>query len=497
MDSSAARKRDSHSKKAFRLGKLGSDETPFFTENERPRAVRRKKADLRTRVNQNIGIEFTAHGLTSYAGLELLIRYLRRTGFNGQLRRHLSAVVSGGDFGTVGLCRVILGLLVVGGRRLRHLGFLKGDPLLQRFCGLQALPTDRSVSRWLKRFTAAAEEALKRLNAEVVARLVGVLKARTLTIDVDGTVLCTGKKVGGACRGYNPHHRKVPSYYPITAYLADSGHFLRLHNRHGNVNDGASSIPFLQAVFEQIDETMGQSYRLRFRMDGDFFKEDVFKTLSAHDAQYAIKVPFWRCLDLQGQIRQRRCWQRVEDGVDGFFSSVTVNKWKRTFNVVIFRKRVMHATRKNYQLDLFDPDNGTWEYCAVATNLPFDTRTLWRFMGGRGMHEKAIGELKTGLAFDAIPTDDYQANSAWQQLVILAHNLLTNFQIETGLTPRNRTSRNTSRWALKSVRTLRFELFNRAGQLVRPQGKAALRLQCNEQAEKQFREIAAALRKAA
>jgi hypothetical protein len=31
-------------------------------------------------------------------------------------------------------------------------------------------------------------------------------------------------------------------------------------------------------------------------------------------------------------------------------------------------------------------------------------------MGGRGMHEKAIGELKTGLAFDAIPTDDYQAN---------------------------------------------------------------------------------------
>ena len=206
--------------------------------------MRRKKADLRGRVNHNLGIEFTAEGLTSYAGLELLIRYLRGIGFNGQLRRHLGAVVSGGDFGAVGLCRVILGLLVVGGRRLRHLSFLKGDPLLQRFCGLKDLPTDGTVSRWLKRFTAPAEEALKRLNAEVVARLVGRLKARTLTIDIDGTVLCTGQKVGGARRGYNPHHRKVPSYYPITAYLADSGHFLRLHNRPGNVNDGASSIPF-------------------------------------------------------------------------------------------------------------------------------------------------------------------------------------------------------------------------------------------------------------
>ena len=107
------------------------------------------------------------------------------------------------------------------------------------------------------------------------------------------------------CSGYNPHHRKVPSYYPITAYLADSGHFLRLHNRPGHVNDGASSIPFLQAVFEQIEETLGGPYRLRFRMDGDFFKEDVFKQLDAHRAQYAIKVPFWRCLDLQSQIRQQ------------------------------------------------------------------------------------------------------------------------------------------------------------------------------------------------
>ena len=37
--------------------------------------------------------------------------------------------------------------------------------------------------------------------------------------------------------------------------------------------------------------------------------------------------------------------------------------------------RVFH-----YQLDLFDPDNGTWEYSAVATNLGFDVRRLWRFM---------------------------------------------------------------------------------------------------------------------
>ena len=75
---------------------------------------------------------------------------------------------------------------------------------------------------------------MKALNADVVAHTINLLRARKLTIDVDGTVLCTGKQVGGARRGYNPHHRKVPSYYPITAYLADSGHFLRVHNLLAN-----------------------------------------------------------------------------------------------------------------------------------------------------------------------------------------------------------------------------------------------------------------------
>ena len=41
-----------------------------------------------------------------------------------------------------------------------------------------------------------------------------------LTLDIDGTVVSTGLQVQGARRGFNPHRRKVPSYYPISAYEA-------------------------------------------------------------------------------------------------------------------------------------------------------------------------------------------------------------------------------------------------------------------------------------
>ncbi len=51
--------------------------------------MRLRKADIQGRVNADLSFEFTENGLTSYAGLELLIRYFRRIGLNGLIRHHL------------------------------------------------------------------------------------------------------------------------------------------------------------------------------------------------------------------------------------------------------------------------------------------------------------------------------------------------------------------------------------------------------------------------
>jgi hypothetical protein len=68
------------------------------------------------------------------------------------------------------------------------------------------------------------------------------------------------------------------------------------------------------------------------------------------------------------------------------------------------------------------------------------------------------------LAFHTVPTMTYAANSAGQHLVVLVHNLLTNFQIETGATRRAPTRRRTVLPVLQTTQTLRFMLFNRAAQ---------------------------------
>jgi hypothetical protein len=452
---------------------------------------------LRARVNGDLQLEFADVALTSYAGLELFGQYLRATGFNATVRAACAGTAGWGDFGAVAMVRLLIGLLVVGGRRLRHLAFVQDDPLFHRFCEVQVVPTARTVSRWLQGFTMTTVVALQAINAAVIARVLATLGVRTWTIDVDGVVVSTGLQVERAFRGFNPHHRKVPSYYPIMAHLAETTHILRVKNRSGNVHDGKAGLPFLRDLWTQLGTLLPRGGTVRFRMDGAFFRQDVLQWLWARPAGYAIKVPFYRWLDLQRYIRAQPTWRPVAPDTTGFVVPEATTPWGRPLWVAIYRKHVQHQATKHYQLDLFDPDDGHYEYSAVTSNLDLTLANLWWFACGRGNHEKTIAQLKTGLAFHTVPTMAYAANSAWQHLVVLVHNLLTNFQIETGATRRAPTRKRTVLPILQTIQTLRFVLFNRAAQIVRPHGALRLRLADNQATRQAFTRIRNALPKVA
>lgn len=459
--------------------------------------MRRRKADLHARVNGDLQLEFGDIALTSYAGLELFGRYLRATRFNAVVRDAFAGAPRWGDFGAVAMVRVMVGLLVVGGRRLRHLAYVQDDPLFRRFCELHVVPTARTVSRWLTTFTRATLDRLQTINTAVIARVLATLGLRTWTIDVDGIVVSAGLQVERAFRGFNPHQRKVPSYYPIMAHLAETTHVLRVKNRSGNVHDGKAGLPFLRDLWAQIGSLLPRGGQVRFRMDGAFFRQDVLRWLDARGVGYAIKVPFYHWLDLQQYIRAQPTWIPVAPNITGFVVPQAATPWGRPLSVAIYRKKVWHRATKNYQLDLFDPNDGHYEYSAVTSNLGLTLRNLWRFACGRGNHEKTIAQLKSGLAFHTVPTMAYAANSAWQQLVVLVHNLLTNFQIETGAVRRAPSRKRTVLHVLQSVQTLRFVLFHRAAQLVRPGGTTLLRLTNNAATERTFTRIRDALERAA
>ncbi len=57
---------------------------------------------------------------------------------------------------------------VVARWRVTHLAFVGSDPIVLRFAGLRRLPADRTVVRWLKRFSSQALLALGTLIRDLV-----------------------------------------------------------------------------------------------------------------------------------------------------------------------------------------------------------------------------------------------------------------------------------------------------------------------------------------
>jgi hypothetical protein len=250
------------------------------------------------------------------------------------------------------------------------------------------------VARWLKRFTHKSLQALVEINSQIVCEAIKRERMVRLTIDIDGSVITTGASVGWAFRGFNPHHRKEPSYYAMLAHLAQTGHILRVTNRPGNVHDSKDAVGFLRDLIDDLTIRLGRALPLEFRMDGAFFQMGIIELLERRGASYAIKVPFYKLLGLLPLIRERQRWDPLPEGMGFFEVSPPVPAWQKILRVVIYRKPVHHESRKNYQLDLFDPDDGYFEYSGVTTNLTPSAASLWEFMAGRGAQEKTFAELK-------------------------------------------------------------------------------------------------------
>ncbi len=408
----------------------------------------------------------------------------------------------GGDYGFTRTLLAVIGMLIVGSVRVTHLAFLGIDPVFLRFCGLHRLPADRTVVAWLKAFTPPALEALSEILRDLVYEQIEWLGLRCVTLDLDGSVLRTGSHVEGTARGFNPHHPKDPSYYPLSVQVAQLGQILRIWNRPGNVHDSHNADGFLRVVVRELRERFGRTLKLELRMDGAFFHPEVFRFLDeelGQDVEYAVKVPMWKWLGLLPRIASQKRWTRVDAYVDGFETTLRIDqkRWDRTERVVVYRKRVSHESRKNFQLDLYSPDDGHFEYTAVATNKVLQIAPLWHFMAGRGAHEKTYAELKQHFGFAAIPTDNEAANSAWQLISVLALNLVRYFQITVGARERGRTWKRTFDYVFQSMQTLRFELIQQPLRLLRPKGRPELRFAASPAARRRIQDAERALARAA
>jgi hypothetical protein len=95
------------------------------------------------------------------------------------------------------------------------------------------------------------------------------------------------------------------------------------------------------------------------------------------------------------------------------------------------------------------------------------------------------------------PTHDWDANSTWQLISALTHNVFRRFQIATTAKQRKNGRKRTYRWVLESLRIFRYEVLNLPARLARPEGRAELRIAAAEDTQSRIQQILDTLPEAA
>jgi hypothetical protein len=447
--------------------------------------VRYKKSALIARKNKILPIRFIGQDMTTFSGLTLIDHYLRIYRIHRRLKQCLKGHGFKGDYNIGDILFILLVMVFIGAERLQHVDYLRTDPLFCRVVRLTRIPHRTKLSTTLKQFTSDSLKALAEINSQLVIEKLEELGLTEITIDLGGTVISTKGNPSWAFKGYNPIKKGAKSYFPLTAHVGETGHFLSILNRPGNVHDSSRALVVIQTIRRQLS-----GFGIRFRADSAFCDPKVINYLLRKHIGFAIKAPFWKLLNLKTAAQQRKKWYRINKQWSFFWLKRPLDSVDGNHYALILRKK-LRCAKKHYQLDLFSPNNGVYEYSAVITDTKaWQPKELLLFVSGRSGQENSISELKTSFAFDHIPTNTYQANSAYIQISQMAYNLATSMQHSMGLaTQRKANKKRTRLHKIMEWKTFRFLILNRAGKIGEENGYKVLQMSENPETKSLYEKI--------
>ena len=144
------------------------------------------------------------------------------------------------------------------------------------------------------------------------------------------------------------------------------------------MHDSKGAVGFVREVLRLVRAQFPGRVVVGTRMDAAFFQQHMLQLLRREGCEYAIKVPFWKWVGLKPLVAACQHWTRIDAALSYFETTLWLEAWHLELRVVVYRKRVAHGTRKNFQLDLFSPDDGHFEYSAITSTTRLVAPVYWQ-----------------------------------------------------------------------------------------------------------------------
>jgi len=441
--------------------------------------MKHSKSSTHSKTHAIPELRFEEQKLTSFSGLTIFQQLFDFLSLKSILRECFKHRTVNSIFGEATIVLLLVVHMLLGYRELRHIKFYENDPMVKRMLGLTRLPDVSTVSRCLSSIDAKSVNQLQQVICDgVLNRLISLSTSR-ITLDFDGSVIGTGRFAEGTAVGFNKNKKGQRSYYPLFCTVAQTGQVLNILHRSGNIHDSNGAPGFIQNCVDQVRKVL-PNVIIEVRMDSAFFSDELVSLLEACDVEYTISVPFERLLELKGRVEKRRKWSHLDKYCDFFDIRWKPKSWRYKRRFIAVRQATKIKIKSPVQLDLFTPSNYQWEYKVVITNKKLTAKNAVAYHNGRGSQENIFGELKSSLQMDYVPTRTWEGNKVYLLSAVLAHNLTRELQMISSSPIRSTQEKRPTLWKFKTLGTLRRQIIQRAGRIIKPQGKFILSMANND-----------------
>lgn len=458
--------------------------------------MNRSKAQVEARVHAIPDMKFEDQQLTSFAGVVVLQALFARLGLKKRLRKCFGHWRRRRAYGPHIIVMWLLVHLMLGYRRLRDVDYYADDPMVCRLMGLRRLPNVSTISRQLAEMDPRAVDNIRGENRRLVLTRLVEEKLPRVTLDFDGSVQSTRRHAEGTAVGYNKKRKGARSYYPLFCTVSQTGQFLDVLHRPGNVHDSRGAVEFMRRCFDHARAASPKAV-FEARMDSAFFSEESLSSLHAQAVEFAASVPFQRFPKLKKQIEACDNWRQVDRVWSVAELDFIPDSWDIGFRFIAVRQRTVKQRTGPLQLDLFEPRDHDYEYKVIVTNKVVTASLVLAFHNGRGCQESIIGEAKSCTALDYIPTRRLGANQIFCVAGMMAHNLGRELQMATQPRRDHNTPNRAALWCFRTLHTLTRLFIQRAGRLTTPEGRLTLHMSANARVREEFTTYMAGLQNAA
>ena len=368
---------------------------------------------------QTLDFSFEADSLTHFGGLFLIQRFCHKLCLRRRLERILKDPPNWVDYHPADLLLVFLYVLIAGLPRVNKTQILHYNGLFLSLVGLEKFPDETALRRFLRRLSTKAIRQIARLHDQLRAQLFSLPESRSsLVFHLDSVVLTLYGKQQGARLGYNPKKKGRPSYHPLLGFEAHGQEFWHGSLRPGDAAANTGARALVARCLEKVPSQVVRS-RVRLLADAGFFSGKLVGDLDQAGCGYIIvcRKPkaYLPLVHRAGFKEMSFGWAVAEFGFK-------LRGWQEEHRFVMVRRPLPEDPEQVQQLTLLKV--GRYAYSAFVTNLDMQPWRVWKTYQARANVERSIRELLSYFSLNKIPTQEWVANVAFLQLLLLAYNLV-------------------------------------------------------------------------